>query len=498
MKTRTHVASLTLAVISLLVLNGCVRPLSSKPSNESAAAAATVAAAKATEAAAVQIIAQATQNAQRPTTATSGHTPAPIATTTSAPKATSTTSPSGGSEGTWTVRGEDVFGNATEQQFPVGQGLAGPVPMPPGMGNLPLIAQMVGGSGATAADTPTAAPLPTPVVLDTRTAVQIRYGDMVTQTIKSSGDVGIYTFDGKAGDVAFILAAGTADASWLELQIELYDPQGQPVLAVYGGHDEYDLSADGRYVFTVRDAGTRIGPYNVLLKNASLGAGTRLTYDNSVGAKITIPGDTHSYAFSGRAGDIARVALTGRGEGTQEWTVGLFDVDGKPLAGDRTWGPSGFTAIIERPLTSDGEYTVKVQVTGLLSTTKTGTYTLLVKNVAAKAGIWLTYGDVVTGTIAPQGDKDVYVFEWKAGEKAVIETGSGPGYFSSGFNPQIEIFDSRGNSLAKSAASYEQPIIQIRPPLSEPGLYLVIIEGQKLVFWDTGTYTLSLKNLAAP
>jgi len=216
---------------------------SSAPKEE-AAAAATVAAARSTEAAAVQIMAQATQNAQRPAAATAGRTPVPAITATAASQATSAVSSSGGA-GTWTVRGEDAFGNATEQQFPVGQGPAGPVPMPPGMGNLPLLAQMVGGSGSSVS-APTAAPSPTPVVLDTSSAEQIRYGDMVTQTIKSSGDEGIYTFDGKAGDIAFIVAAGTSDAPWLKLQVKVYDLLGQPVAGgSEEGRGEFKLPADG-------------------------------------------------------------------------------------------------------------------------------------------------------------------------------------------------------------------------------------------------------------
>ena len=36
----------------------------------------------------------------------------------------------------------------------------------------------------------------------------IHYGDMITQTIKSSGDMGTYMFDGKAGEIVFIVATG--------------------------------------------------------------------------------------------------------------------------------------------------------------------------------------------------------------------------------------------------------------------------------------------------
>ncbi len=340
-----------------------------------------------------------------------------------------------------------------------------------------------------------AATSPTPVVLDINSAAQLRYGDMITKELKSLGDMGTYVFDGKAGDIAFVVASGTADASWLELQVKLFDPQGKPVAAGSEGRGEYKLAADGRYVFTVRDVGTRIGPYNVLLKNASPGAGIRLAYGAVVNTAITVSNDVHFYSFSGKAGDVVRIAMTARGRG--EWLVHLLDPQRGYLGLSKS-SSTNSTGIIEKALTVDGEYTIRIYATGILDSPTTGPYALLVKNVAGAAGTRLIYGDVVTGTIAPEGDKDVYVFEWKAGEKAVIEAETGTGRLSSGFNPQVEVFDSKGNSLAKGPTSYAQPVVQLKPLLSEGGIYVVTVEGKLHVHWDSGNYTLSLKNLNAP
>jgi hypothetical protein len=322
--------------------------------------------------------------------------------------------------------------------------------------------------------------------------LEIRYGDVITEEIKPSGNMDVYTFVGKAGDVAHIAAAGTKDAPWLSLKIQVFDSQGQPVGAESYGDGEYNLAADGRYIFTVRDSDTRTGPYNVVLKNVAPGAGVRLVYGDSVESEITIAGETHAYAFTGKAGGIARIALTDRGNETRECTVGLFDPQGTSLAGSRTWGPGGFTAIIERTLITDGEYTIKVRVTGLLDTPKTGPYALLLRNVSANAGTRFAYGDVVTGTIAPEGDKDIYVFDWKAGEEVLIEAERGGGAL------QVEVLDSQRNSLAVGVASYPQQTLQIKPALTEDGIYMIVVEGKEHVFWSTGSYTLSLTNLAAP
>ena len=162
--------------------------------------------------------------------------------------------------------------------------------------------------------------------------------------------------------------------------------------------------------------------------------------------------------------------------------------------------PSPLPLPLSLPLVTDGEYTIKVRMTGQLDTPKTGPYALLLKNVSVSAATQITFGDVVTGTLAPEGDKDIYVFEWKAGQEAVVEASRGAGGLSAGFSPQVEIFDSKGNSLAKGSPShdYDQPTIQVKPPLSQDGLYIIMVEGKLHVFWDIGNYTLSLKNLATP
>ena len=274
-----------------------------------AAVQATEAAAEATKAVAAQVIAQATQVAQSAATATPVESLSPAIAP--APSEPSTATPSTASPGTWTVRGTDLFGEAQEQQLPVGQGPYGPVPMPPGMEALPLVAPMLAGAGSTAS-TPTATSTPTPVILDTSAAMGIRYGDVITEEIKPSGNVDVYTFVGKAGDVAHIAAAGTEDAPWLSLKIQVFDSQGQPVGAESSGDGEYNLVADGQYTFTVRESGTRTGPYNVVLKNVAPSAGTKFAYGDVVDGEIAIEGETDIYTFEGKIGDKVLIALSQR------------------------------------------------------------------------------------------------------------------------------------------------------------------------------------------
>lgn len=451
-----------------------------------AAAQATEAAALATKAAAAQAIAQTTQMAQSPATAMPVETPSPVATP--APSEPSTATPSTPSPGSWTVRGTDLFGEQHEQQLPAGQGPYGPVPVPPGMEALPLVAPMLAGAGSTTS-TPTATNTPTPVVLDTSAAMEIRYGDVITEEIKPSGDMDIYAFAGKAGDVAHIAAAGTEDAPWLSLKIQVFDSQGQPVGTESSGDGEYNLVADGQYTFTVRESGTRTGPYNVVLKNVALGAGTRIDYGDVVEGEISLAGEKDVYTFEGKAGDVARIALSEEEHGQAQLVVKLLDPQGESLGSDDIW--VGNTALIERTLTTDGHYTVEIWITGHLDTPRTGGYTLLLKNTATGAATRLAYGDIVEAEIRPLGDKDVYTFEWKAGDEIVIEATQAR--LGSGLELYVEVFDAQGNSLAVGSTG------RIKPSLSDEGTYTIVVrdKGWHSSF-STGSYTLSLKNLAVP
>ena len=335
-----------------------------------------------------------------------------------------------------------------------------------------------------------APPKPTPVVQDLSTAVEMRYGDVITEEIKPSGDMDIFTFAGNAGDVAHIVAAGTEDAPWLSLRVEVFDPQGAPVEG--GGSGEYDLTVDGRHSFTVRDADTRTGPYVFSLKNVSPGAGTPMGYGDVVEGEIGIAGQKDVYTFEAKAGDVARIAMTERKEPharTANLVVTLLDPHGETLGYDDIW--VGNIALIEHLLDTDGLFTVEIRITGQLNTPRTGEYTLLLKNVALSTGSPLAYGVLVEGEIQPLGDQDVYTFQWKPGEEIVIEaTGESPSY---DFQLQLEIFDPQGHSVALGSAG------RIKPLLSDEGTYTLVVQDESghAGSLSTGSYTLLLEHVGA-
>jgi len=335
-----------------------------------------------------------------------------------------------------------------------------------------------------------APPKPTPVVQDLSTAVEMRYGDVITEEIKPCGDMDIFTFAGNAGDVAHIVAAGTEDAPWLSLRVEVFDPQGAPVKG--DSHGEYDLTLDGRHSFTVQDADTRTGSYLLSLKNVSPGAGTSMGYGDVVEGEIGIEGEKDVYTFDGKTGDVARIAMSERRElhaRKANLVVTLLDPHGETLGYDDIW--VGNIALIGHALDTDGLYTIEIRITGQLDTPKTGEYTLLLKNVAHSTGSPLTYGNLVEGEIEPPGDRDVYTFEWRPGEEIVIEaTGNGRDW---DFQLQLEIFDPQARSVALGSAG------SIKPTLSDEGTYTLVVQDESghAGSLSTGSYTLLLKHVGA-
>jgi|GEM_PF-3846307 len=353
--------------------------------------------------------------------------------------------------------------------------------------------------GVTPTPLPTFAPppKPTPARLDTSAAVQIHYGDVITQEIKPSGNVDTYIFDGKAGDIAVIVAAGATDAPWLSLKIQVFDSEGQPVGNESYGNGEFELAADGRYTFTVRESGTRVGPYNVTLKNAAPGAGARIAYGDVVEEEIAVAGETDVYSFAGKAGDEVLIALSNRplDNSMGEFVVVLLDPPGNSVQGSDAW--VGNTSIIAQTLTVDGIHDIRVWMTGQLDSPRTGAYTLLLKDTSRAKATRLGYGTTISEAIRPAGDNDVYLFEWKPGEEPVI--GMRKGQDCSFAEMSVEVLDSVGNSLALGSDSFGTFDTQVKPSLTEAGIYEVVVkEVPEIGSYYTCSYTLSLKNLAAP
>jgi hypothetical protein len=329
---------------------------------------------------------------------------------------------------------------------------------------------------------------------DTHAATRIGYGNLITKEIKPSGNIDIYTFEGRAGDVAQITAAGTSDAPWLSLQIQAFDPQGKPIspsdlLPEYiWTNKKYELKIDGQYSFTVQDASTRTGAYILSLKNLSPDAGMKIGYGDVVEGEIVLADVVDLYAFDAKAGDQVLLALSRKPltVPTENLVVVLVDEQGAVVDQGDIW--VGNTVRIVRYIENNGKYYIYVWISGQLNTAKIGSYSFILKNISSTSGIELDSGATIEGTLSPAGDMDVYFFDWKFGEEPeiILEVGR---ECSTASRVYIEVFDLEGNSSALGSG-------KVKPSLTTEGTYTITIRDDPLnsYYYSLCDYTLSFNN----
>ncbi len=102
----------------------------------------------------------------------------------------------------------------------------------------------------------------------------------------------------------------------------------------------------------------------------------------------------------------------------------------------------------------------------------------------------ITYGQIVTGTIATAGETDVYTFSGMSGEKLLI----GLGDAGSAFDPEIRLYASDGSLVASGWSSGDY--IEITHTLMSSDAYTITVSDNGGT--DTANYWLHLQRLNPP
>lgn len=216
--------------------------------------------------------------------------------------------------------------------------------------------------------TPTYTPTPTP---------NWAYGDLVLGEIKPTGEVDTYTFDGKAGDVAFIMATDTSlpGSDLYDLMVEVFDPRGNNVATSQDNNKvtlTVNLTATGRYTAVVKDTGIGRGPhtgtYTLVLKNVASGVDTAIKYATPINyaslvlGEIKPAGNVDMYTFVGKAGEKALVAVTSTSGLSLYALTQVFDPHGRPAGIWQiafTLPETGtYSILVAGSLTTQGTYTI--------------------------------------------------------------------------------------------------------------------------------------------
>ena len=99
----------------------------------------------------------------------------------------------------------------------------------------------------------------------------------------------------------------------------------------------------------------------------------------------------------------------------------------------------------------------------------------------------IAYGDVVTCTIDPAGDTDVFRFDGSTGAQIVIQATRGTGFN----NPCMEIFRPDGSTMAEECGD---PFARVDAMLDQSGTHTILVRSSL----STLSYTLTLESVFPP
>ncbi|NDJ77631.1 MAG: hypothetical protein GYB65_15375, partial [Chloroflexi bacterium] len=317
----------------------------------------------------------------------------------------------------------------------------------------------------------------------------LAYGDEALGMLRDN--VHLYSFSGTAGNVVTISLTSNDFDTYLVLKdtsdnwLTDDDDGGDGLNAQIA---QYELPTSGQYTVIVRGfEGAASGDYSLTVVLDEAGTGDEPGDENIIPAEggpisygQTVTGNlaesTHSYTFSGTAGDVISVGLNSDDFDTY---LELLDNTGERLTVDDDGGLGYNSYLAAYILPYSGEYTIIVRGYG---GTATGSYTLALV-IPAMVDDNLTYGSIVNGTMTDA----VHLFQFMASEGDTVTIS----LESDDFDTYLELLDPGGVLFTADddgGDGLNSLIDGVRLPAA--GTYTIIVRGYEGA--ATGDYTLSL------
>ncbi|NDJ74773.1 MAG: hypothetical protein GYB65_00825, partial [Chloroflexi bacterium] len=231
----------------------------------------------------------------------------------------------------------------------------------------------------------------------------LSYGDTVEGALGSDEPLHLYSFSGEQGDLVSI----SLSSDDFDTYVELNDTSGSYLTADDDGGTDlnslisfFPLPATGEYTILVRGYGDTLGTYTLSLSTGEIEVVENQPIAYGETADGILISNTHSYIFSGAAGDSVTISLSSAEFDTY---LELLDADGNRVAADDDGGGNLDSRIEDFELPAAGEYTIVVRSFG---GSASGGYTLALESTVAPP----PDGDVVPppdGDVVPPPDGDV-------------------------------------------------------------------------------------------
>ncbi|MCC7446205.1 MAG: hypothetical protein IT324_02255 [Anaerolineae bacterium] len=267
--------------------------------------------------------------------------------------------------------------------------------------------------------------------------------------------VNVWTFNGKAGDVARI--DGARLSGDLRLDLTLYGPSGYVASALAKPDDPkvtlgpVRLPEGGTYLVVatrwLSAAGRTSGRYSLTLTNPAGVSGSQGGLITAYGQTVTggILSNEDRWTFDGQAGDVVTVRMT-RLDGSLIPTLQLITPDGATTLA-RAQGDQGEAALERVILPVSGLYTISAGRGGETS----GGYRLTVERVQTavqtriERAAGIAYGEQRSGELTDKIPAQAWVFFGKAGERVTLDAAPAAG---SKLDPYLYILAPDGSTLA--------------------------------------------------
>jgi len=327
-------------------------------------------------------------------------------------------------------------------------------------------------------------------------AVPIQFGETISGTIDSVGEVDSYSFDATAGDRVFLRMQTEGNHP----PIRVYASNGAELILTYLGYDDMQvlsLPDSGTYTVLVGDVNNpNIGLYTFYLQQINNPADSQvLTFGETSTGTIETRVQMGTYTVDAMEGDALqfRMHSSWHALGKGEWMV-LFAPDGSLVtkssvsnfwASFSGWMPGGE---ISAWAPQTGTHTLLVGGGGSVSEDITGDYSLYGQRTNNPGNtIPVEFGETVSGSIAAAAQMDTYTFTAAANDYVYLRVGA------EGSSPSIYLFAPNGTKLAVTSFGYDS---QCGVSLPDSGMYTVLIGDVNDSY--AGSYTFYLQRTNNP
>ena len=209
---------------------------------------------------------------------------------------------------------------------------------------------------------------------------------------------------------------------------------------------------------------------------------TPINYGETRSGTLSTPTEEDQFTFSGNAGDVIFLMLTGH---TIAFDAELELLD--PSSNSIGLAQSVTEAILRITLPTSGTYTSLVRELGQGDT---GPYSLhLQKLNGPVGGAAINYGQTLNYEINPSGDADIFTFSGNAGDEIRIRITP----LSGNIDPVAELYDAAGNLLA-----FDHTYLQSEIVFTLPATGTYHTQTYEVNAGDTGNFSVSLELLSTP